>query len=119
MVSAVGDGWVVLALTLAGHKWLNIPYDCGLFFTSTSQNLKAFLGPPEDLRPAYLSSGPDKGLEKYPSEHEDIPSPLYVGIENSRRFRALPLFASLMTYGWKGYRRKCTECFRRELHQLT
>ncbi|TXT04234.1 hypothetical protein VHUM_04232 [Vanrija humicola] len=97
------------SLTLDGHKWLNIPYDCGLFFTSTSQNLKAFLGPPEDLRPAYLSSGP-----------EDIPSPLYVGIENSRRFRALPLFASLMTYGWKGYRHfvRMNVHFARQLAEL-
>ncbi|KAL1409565.1 hypothetical protein Q8F55_003550 [Vanrija albida] len=93
------------SLTLDGHKWLNIPYDCGLFFTRSSSYLKAFLGPPDDLRPAYLSSGPDRAQkDPYPRTHEDIPSPLYVNIENSRRFRALPLFASLMTYGWKWYR---------------
>jgi glutamate/tyrosine decarboxylase-like PLP-dependent enzyme len=32
-----------------------------------------------------------------------IPQPLSVGIENSRRFRALPLYMSLLTYGAKGY----------------
>jgi glutamate/tyrosine decarboxylase-like PLP-dependent enzyme len=32
-----------------------------------------------------------------------IPQPLSVGIENSRRFRALPLYMSLLTYGAEGY----------------
>ena len=35
--------------------------------------------------------------------HESVPSPLYTGIENSRRFRALPLIASLMSLGRQGY----------------
>ena len=35
--------------------------------------------------------------------HELVPSPLYVNIENSRRFRALPLLASLMALGQEGY----------------
>lgn len=43
--------------------------------------------------PAYLAS----------SAPADIPSPLYVNIENSRRFRALPLFASLLSLGKDGY----------------
>ena len=33
-----------------------------------------------------------------------IPSPLHIGIENSRRFRALPVYASLIAYGEQGYR---------------
>lgn len=34
----------------------------------------------------------------------DIPSPLNIGIENSRRFRALPVYANLVAYGRDGYR---------------
>lgn len=48
------------------------------------------LGPGEDA-PAYLAS------------NSDSPSPLYVNIENSRRFRALPLLASLVSLGREGY----------------
>jgi glutamate/tyrosine decarboxylase-like PLP-dependent enzyme len=41
---------------------------------------------------AYLSSGPDAS----------IPSPLNIGLENSRRFRALPVYAVLLAYGREG-----------------
>lgn len=34
---------------------------------------------------------------------EQVPSPIYNGIENSQRFRALPLFASLLSLGKDGY----------------
>ena len=48
-------------------------------------------------------------------EHEVIPelvpSPLYLGIENSRRFRALPLFASLLSLGKEGYAGQCIAYF--------
>lgn len=76
-----------------------MPYDCGLFFTRDAKALPALLGPSAANTPAYLassSSGPDL-----------IPSPLYVNIENSRRFRALPLFASLLSLGKEGYAGKC------------
>lgn len=35
----------------------------------------------------------------------DIPSPLNIGIENSRRFRALPVYANLTHFGLEGYQR--------------
>lgn len=33
-----------------------------------------------------------------------IPSPLNISIENSRRFRALPVYSTLVAYGQAGYR---------------
>lgn len=89
-----------------GHKWLNVPYDCGLFYTRSAKSLLSVFAPEE--APAYLtapsasdseSSGPAIGQVI----HEQVPSPLYVNIENSRRFRALPLLASLMSLGKTGY----------------
>lgn len=47
---------------------------------------------PGGVTPAYLTTS-----------DASIPSPLNVGLENSRRFRALPLYCSLLSYGKKGY----------------
>ncbi|KLT38890.1 PLP-dependent transferase [Cutaneotrichosporon oleaginosum] len=80
------------SLTLDGHKWLNVPYDCGLFFTRDARALPSFLGPSASNTPAYLAA-----------DDAAIPSPLTMNIENSRRFRALPLFASLLSLGKDGY----------------
>lgn len=33
-----------------------------------------------------------------------IPSPLNIGLENSRRFRGLPVYATLIAYGRNGYK---------------
>ncbi|GFZ49126.1 hypothetical protein JCM24511_06876 [Saitozyma sp. JCM 24511] len=95
------------SLTLDGHKWLNVPYDCGLFFTRLPTSLPSLLGPPANNVPSYLAaaSAVDQIGESTPGEivHHTVPSPLYVNIENSRRFRALPLFASLVALGKEGY----------------
>lgn len=84
---------LVDSITGDGHKLLNVPYDCGFFFcrhpglaSQVFQNANA----------AYLSAGAADGPA--------IPSPLNIGIENSRRFRALPVYASLLAYGRHGYR---------------
>lgn len=37
------------------------------------------------------------------AEAGSIPSPLNIGIENSRRFRALPVYANLLALGRKGF----------------
>lgn len=37
------------------------------------------------------------------AEAGSVPSPLNIGIENSRRFRALPVYANLLTLGRKGF----------------
>ncbi|RDL37531.1 PLP-dependent transferase [Venustampulla echinocandica] len=76
--------------SLAGdcHKMLNVPYDCGVFITRSSSTLSLVFQNPNA---AYLSSGPS-----------DQPSPLNIGLENSRRFRALPVYAVLLAYGQYG-----------------
>jgi glutamate/tyrosine decarboxylase-like PLP-dependent enzyme len=83
------------SITGDAHKFLNVPYDCGFFLSRHATSTLA-----EDVfrnaNAAYLSSGSSDG--------STVPSPLNIGIENSRRFRALPVYASLMAYGKNGYR---------------
>lgn len=78
------------SITGDGHKLLNVPYDCGFFLSrdiysghAVFQNQAAYLGGKVN--------------------NEDL-SPLHLGIENSRRFRALPVYASLLALGRNGYR---------------
>jgi glutamate/tyrosine decarboxylase-like PLP-dependent enzyme len=76
-----------------GHKLLNVPYDCGFFFCRHADlAVNVF----QNANAAYLTAGPPDGPA--------IPSPLNIGMENSRRFRALPVYASLLSYGKDGYR---------------
>lgn len=79
------------SITGDGHKLLNVPYDCGFYFCRHE-------GIAEDVfrngNAAYLASG---------ALDNDITSPLNIGIENSRRFRALPVYATLLAYGRQGY----------------
>ncbi|KAI1332774.1 pyridoxal phosphate-dependent transferase [Xylariaceae sp. FL0255] len=77
------------SITLDGHKLLNVPYDNGIFFTRKSSTLNAVCQNPNA---AYLSS--DSGSK--------IQSPLNIGLENSRRFRALPVYAVLKSEGKQG-----------------
>jgi glutamate/tyrosine decarboxylase-like PLP-dependent enzyme len=65
-----------------GHKWLNVPYDCGF----------AFVRDPELLREPFRLAGP-----YLPSD--ETPSP-----EASRRARSLAVWATLRAYGRVGYR---------------
>jgi glutamate/tyrosine decarboxylase-like PLP-dependent enzyme len=87
-----GVAGLELADSIAGdaHKLLNVPYDCGFILSkSLSTAQQVFQNP----NAAYLSSSSD----------DPIPSPLNIGLENSRRFRALPVYASLVTHGKTGY----------------
>jgi glutamate/tyrosine decarboxylase-like PLP-dependent enzyme len=72
-----------------GHKWLNVPYDCGF----------AFVREPERLAKAFTVGAP-----YLPSPDDPRPNPGFLGPENSRRARALAVWATLRAYGRTGYR---------------
>ncbi|KAI8841954.1 pyridoxal phosphate-dependent transferase [Chytriomyces cf. hyalinus JEL632] len=97
------------SITSDAHKWLNVPYDCGLFYTKRRDLLFQSVAPMFDVKgqgPAYLQSNSTRDGEQQQQLQQlgqDIMSPLMVGIENSRRFRALPLYASLLALGRDGY----------------
>jgi glutamate/tyrosine decarboxylase-like PLP-dependent enzyme len=70
-----------------GHKWLNVPYDCGFAFVRDGVDLEQTFG----LAGAYLPS-------------DDKPNYGYRGPEASRRARAFPVWATLRAYGRAGHR---------------
>jgi glutamate/tyrosine decarboxylase-like PLP-dependent enzyme len=72
-----------------GHKWLNVPYDCGFAFVDDPALLRATFG----MTAAYLGRGAD-----------DRPDFGFLGPESSRRARALPVWATLKAYGRSGHR---------------
>ncbi|KAJ7122613.1 pyridoxal-dependent decarboxylase [Mycena filopes] len=86
--SALNDAvsTIHLADSIAGdaHEF-NVPHDCGFFFTRHLDLQQTVFRNPGA---AYLSTAT-----------VSIPSPLNLGLENSRRFRALPVYASLLAYG--------------------
>jgi glutamate/tyrosine decarboxylase-like PLP-dependent enzyme len=72
-----------------GHKWLNVPHDCGFAFVRERRHLiKAF-----SESAAYL-----------PSHDDQRPSVAYLSAEGSRRARAFTVWATLKAYGREGYR---------------
>ncbi|KAJ9141789.1 Pyridoxal-dependent decarboxylase [Pleurostoma richardsiae] len=77
------------SITVDGHKLLNVPYDAGVFFCRDAfVQTNVFTNP----NAAYLSS----------VGGSQIFSPLNIGLENSRRFRALPVYATLVSEGRDG-----------------
>lgn len=68
------------------HKWLNVPYDCGLVFCADEQAHRSAMS----LAAAYI---PETKDERDP--HEFVP-------EASRRARAIPVYAALRSLGRNG-----------------
>ncbi len=71
------------------HKWLNVPYDCGV----------AFVRDPSRLAAAFAAGAP-----YLPATDDPRPSFGYLAPENSRRARSLAVWATLRAYGRDGYR---------------
>lgn len=74
------DSWATDA-----HKWLNVPYDCGIVFCRKPENLKAAMS----TSAAYLVEG-ENG-----EPHHYVP-------EMSRRARSVEVWAALKSLGKKG-----------------
>jgi len=72
-----------------GHKWLNVPYDCGFAFVRQMERLPRAL---------------NVGAPYLPSPDDPHPNFGFVSPENSRRARALAVWATLRAYGRSGYR---------------
>ena len=86
LVSGVGRAHSVIS---DGHKWLNIPYDCGF----------AFVREPAALPEIFASGAP------YLSGIDDPrPNYAFLGPESSQRARGITVWATLRAYGRAGYR---------------
>lgn len=76
-----------------GHKWLNVPYDCGFAFVRDAQPLRESF----DASGAYIV-----GTDGW-NAVSHVP-------EMSRRFRALAAWCALRAYGREGYRDLVDRC---------
>jgi glutamate/tyrosine decarboxylase-like PLP-dependent enzyme len=77
-----------------GHKWLNVPYDCGIVFCADSAAHRAAMS----LTAAYMV-----GSSSERDPHEFVP-------DESRRARAIPLYAALRSLGTSGIRKLIERC---------
>ncbi len=77
---ADADSWAT-----DGHKWLNVPYDCGLVFTRSTEHLRAA----GSVGAAYLAQGEQR-------------EPFHYTPESSRRARGIEVWAALRSLGRSG-----------------
>jgi glutamate/tyrosine decarboxylase-like PLP-dependent enzyme len=77
------------SITVDAHKWLNVPYDCGISFVR---------------EPARLGRALSVGAPYLPSADDPHPNMGFLTPENSRRARALAVWATLRAYGRDGHR---------------
>jgi glutamate/tyrosine decarboxylase-like PLP-dependent enzyme len=70
-----------------GHKWLNVPYDCGIAAVADSDSHRAAM----TSQSAYI-----------PSHDDDIPWGFDWNPEFSRRARGVPVYAALRSLGREG-----------------
>jgi glutamate/tyrosine decarboxylase-like PLP-dependent enzyme len=79
-----------------GHKWLNVPYDCGIVFCADSAAHRAAMS----LAAAYIV-----GSSSERDPHEFVP-------DESRRARAVPVYAALRSLGRRGLGKLVDRCCR-------
>jgi len=91
---ARADSWAIDA-----HKWLNVPYDCGIAVVRRPQDLRAAVA----LNAPYL---PDDGLRE----------PMHYTPELSRRARGVEVWAALRTLGRRGIAEIVERCCRHAEH---
>jgi len=87
----LADSWAT-----DGHKWLNVPYDCGIAFVRDAEAHRAAMA----LGAAYLS----------PSREARDPNDW--NLELSRRARAIPVYAALQELGRQGVAEMIDRCCR-------
>jgi len=83
------DSWATDA-----HKWLNVPYDCGISIVRDQAALRAAMG----VRAAYLVQG------------GGLPDPMDLVPEFSRRARGVPVWAALSALGRTGVAELIERC---------
>ncbi len=84
-----------------GHKWLNVPYDCGIAFVRDAEALRAAMAFDAAYLPGASTEAP---AEAAPRE------PYQTGLETSRRARGLEVFAALRSLGRDGLAEMIERC---------